>query len=444
MLAALSGCQKEEEIFDNSRFYAYSTPISPFTATVVSYLQKQDDSTHLSVAISKRYGFPVWNKAQYVKSGNKVLLFVPLAKNEEKSVGGVWYFTQEGNSISYRVLGNNPSQAGFDQYFWMIDYFNQVLFANSVYQYKSPKTNGYLKTEASDGLFITRCVDTFINDYFTGTHCWDVFNDGNGDGSLGATDLSGNGDNFTPPSGGSTNPADPNPEVDTKDPSFKDTKADCVFGKLVGRTATSIYDPNTVVGKLLKDFWGKESVTDITFKISDNFSSASKHANSQMKDNKIIVTLNQSYINSCSMVELARTLIHESIHAELSVKVAKLEGYFGKDMMLDKEFSDLWSKYKILKDLDQQQHNLMAENYINTIAKGVEAYHMNNRAEFEETRSTQIGEEWFNYDEFYKSIAWVGLDKTSQYTEKSKDTDWKTKYDRYRVRANSWDTKSCN
>ena len=211
MLAALSGCQKEEEIFDSSRFYAYSTPISPFTATVVSYLQKQDDSTHLSVAISKRYGFPVWNKAQYVKSGNKVLLFVPLAKNEEKSVGGVWYFTQEENSISYRVLGNNPSQAGFDQYFWMIDYFNQVLFANSVYQYKSPKTNGYLKTEASDGLFITRCVDTFINDYFTGTHCWDVFNDGNGDGSLGATDLSGNGDNFTPPSGGSTNPSDPNP-----------------------------------------------------------------------------------------------------------------------------------------------------------------------------------------------------------------------------------------
>ena len=211
MLAALSGCQKEEEIFDSSRFYAYSTPISPFTATVVSYLQKQDDSTHLSVAISKHYGFPVWNKAQYVKSGNKVLLFVPLAKNEEKSVGGVWYFTQEENSISYRVLGNNPSQAGFDQYFWMIDYFNQVLFANSVYQYKSPKTNGYLKTEASDGLFITRCVDTFINDYFTGTHCWDVFNDGNGDGSLGATDLSGNGDNFTPPSGGSTNPSDPNP-----------------------------------------------------------------------------------------------------------------------------------------------------------------------------------------------------------------------------------------
>ena len=211
MLAALSGCQKEEEIFDSSHFYAYSTPISPFTATVVSYLQKQDDSTHLSVEISKRYGFPVWNKAQYVKSGNKVLLFVPLAKNEEKSVGGVWYFTQEENSISYRVLGNNPSQAGFDQYFWMIDYFNQVLFANSVYQYKSPKTNGYLKTEASDGLFITRCVDTFINDYFTGTHCWDVFNDGNGDGSLGATDLSGNGDNFTPPSGGSTNPSDPNP-----------------------------------------------------------------------------------------------------------------------------------------------------------------------------------------------------------------------------------------
>ena len=214
MLAALSGCQKEEEIFDNSRFYAYSTPISPFTATVVSYLQKQDDSTHLSVEISKRYGFPVWNKAQYVKSGNKVLLFVPLAKNEEKSVGGVWYFTQEGNSISYRVLGNNPSQAGFDQYFWMIDYFNQVLFANSVYQYKSPKPNGYLKAEASDCHIIIHCVNTYICDEFTGVHCWDEF-DIIGDGSLGG----GQGNDFIPPSGGPTTPADdPEPKVDTKRP----------------------------------------------------------------------------------------------------------------------------------------------------------------------------------------------------------------------------------
>lgn len=91
--------------------------------------------------------------------------------------------------------------------------------------------------------------------------------------------------------------------MDTKDPNSKIPKPIVCLGNLVGRTATSIYDPNTVVGKLLKDFFGKESVTDITFKISDNFSSASKHANSQMKDNKIIVTLNQSYINSCSMVE---------------------------------------------------------------------------------------------------------------------------------------------
>ena len=173
MLAALSGCQKEEEIFDSARFYAYSSPINPFTAAVVGYLQKRDDSTHLSVDISKRYGFPVWNKAQCVKSGDKVLLYVPLAKNEEKSVSGVWYFAQEGNSISYRVLSNNPSQPGFDQYFWMIDYFDQALFGHSVYQYKESRTNGYLKTKASDYDIIRHCTNAYVYDEHKGTYCWE-------------------------------------------------------------------------------------------------------------------------------------------------------------------------------------------------------------------------------------------------------------------------------
>ena len=437
MLAALSGCQKEEEIFDSSRFYAYSTPISPFTATVVSYLQKQDDSTHLSVEISKRYGFPVWNKAQYVKSGNKVLLFVPLAKNEEKSVGGVWYFTQEGNSISYRVLGNNPSQAGFDQYFWMIDYFNQVLFANSVYQYKSPKPNGYLKAEASDCHIIIHCVNTYICDEFTGVHCWDEF-DIIGDGSLGG----GQGNDFIPPSGGPTTPADdPEPKVDTTDPSFKDTKADCVFKKLVGATATSLFDPNTVTGSLLKDFFSNKY--NVKFKIIPasqmrNQTSANAETYPPSSNNEIEVWLKDSYVNSCSMVELARTLIHESIHAQIFM-VAK---YPNEAYSSDANFADLWKRYQ---DLGKQaQHNVMAESsYIAIIAKGLEEYHKNNRSAFEANLAERRLLEGFNYTEFYSNLAWYGLHKTQAFIQKMNNQDWYSKFNESLKQALNKDTSEC-
>lgn len=91
----------------------------------------------------------------------------------------------------------------------------------------------------------------------------------------------------------------------------------------------------------------------------------------------------------------------------------------------------------------RRDHNIMAENYINTFAKGVELYHQYNRSDFEVTSSSQAGKEWFNYNDFYRYTAWVGLGSTAQFTENSKNYEWLKRYVDYTTRANSWDTKEC-
>ena len=439
MLAALSGCQKEEEIFDSARFYAYSSPINPFTAAVVGYLQKRDDSTHLSVDISKRYGFPVWNKAQCVKSGDKVLLYVPLAKNEEKSVSGVWYFAQEGNSISYRVLSNNPSQPGFDQYFWMIDYFDQALFGHSVYQYKESRTNGYLKTEASDYDIVTHCKDAYVYDEYKGTYCWDEIV---GDSSIGPIDLSdtGKGNDFTPPSGGGTTPAEPKPEVDTTNATFRNTKAACILDKLLGKTNTTMYDPNTVVGKLLKDYWG--TTHKLTFVVADNLKTGnSGHAECEpLSTGNVIIRLKRDYIESCTNFELARTLIHESVHAEI---FARLQGP-KTGISGDQEFYSLFEKYKDY--CKQTDHNIMAESdYVNLIAQGLKAYHdAGYMKDFDANISTKYYGD-FDYQKLYSMEAWVGLDNTSQFNINKSNTSWHNDYLNYTKAPRTYkDSNTCN
>ena len=67
-------------------------------------------------------------------------------------------------------------------------------------------------------------------------------------------------------------------------------------------------------------------------------------------------------MNSLSNVELARTLIHESIHAEIYVRTQGLS----RGVSTDADFAKLFEQYKTYGD--QRDHNIMAESdYVNLI-----------------------------------------------------------------------------
>lgn len=148
------------------------------------------------------------------------------------------------------------------------------------------------------------------------------------------------------------------------------TKAACILAKLQGKTNTSMYDPSTVVGKLLKDYWGKTAAGahNLKFVVSPSsmLVSGSTHAQCETdksgKSNNVIIRISQEWMNSLSNVELARTLIYESIHAEIYVRTQGLSG----GVSTDADFAKLFEQYKTYGD--QLDHNIMDESdYVNLI-----------------------------------------------------------------------------
>lgn len=120
-------------------------------------------------------------------------------------------------------------------------------------------------------------------------------------------------------------------------------------------------------------------------------------------------------MNSLSNVELARTLIHESIHAEIYVRMQGLSG----GVSTDADFAKLFEQYKTYGD--QRDHNIMAESdYVNLIAQGLKAYHdAGYMAEFDSRiPDAYLGD--FDYQKFYSMMAWEGLDKTTACTANKK------------------------
>ena len=432
MLAALSGCQKEEVEPAKAKTYNIFENVgtNPYIQNLVSYLKQKGDTASFRKTFALEYGIPLWRKATVLKQGSVTSMLVPLKDCEANFISGIWIFEVKDGYIRYNVARNEQCKSYYKELEPFFRELEQSLFGikqkGAGYMRKGGILKGFEEVQTE------YCVWTNVCDGPWVLHCWYVhdlsfYRDEDGDAGS---------------SGGGVIP-DPKPEVDTKDPSFKDTKADCVFKKLVGATATTVFDPNTVTGNLLKDFFSDKY--SVKFKIVSasqmgNKITANAETYPPTSNNEIEVWLKDTYVNSSSMVEIARTLIHESIHAQIFMAVK----YPNEAYSSDANFADLWKRYQELGK--QAQHNVMAESsYIAIIAKGVEEYHKNNRTVFEANLRNSGKLDGFNYAEFYNSLAWVGLQKTNKYNEnQSTDSLWTKRIQDYLGLALNNDTNNCS
>ncbi len=298
----------------------------------------------------------MWDKAQYVESGGTVKLYVPLVKNEEKSIGGIWYFTHEGSALNYRVLVNSQAKPDYEQYSWMIDYFSQELYGHSMYNYKEViQPDSYLKGVAPK-MVSSHCVDMFINNYYKGTHCWDEFTSSGG----------GGGRNFNPSHGGSTstNPTpkpEPDPKVELDTSITKNPKLSCLWDKIM---AVGIGKRNPLIINFLANFSNTFSTNNISIIAMPGLKSESGqefYAQTNAKDiNNIKIYLNSDYVNNRSSIEVALTLAHEVVHANL----------FRYYKNSEDNFYTMFADYiKITKNkVFFDQHELMRQEYIPILA----------------------------------------------------------------------------
>jgi hypothetical protein len=147
----------------------------------------------------------------------------------------------------------------------------------------------------------------------------------------------------------------------------KNQKANCIFNKLGG---------NSTFQNLVKDFDNNSSTLNLTFVLGST-SPYNGLTRSVPPYRDVTIILDKAKVEARRTVEVARTFLHESIHAKIFADLSKVGGYenLNKD-----NFPELFDAYVFHKTngqkdvMDRTHHEYMARQYIDIIAAGLQQF----------------------------------------------------------------------
>jgi len=294
--------------------------------------------------IKNKLGIPIWNYSrEYIFEGNS-LLFIPVANefssfveaflvlfkgNDEKKLRH--HYIKRNELESYPVIKNDGNNKIPDKCFFLNLFiiFDKMIFdfedcslieswavANSFIT-EGSKSYSICNIEYEDWLYCSwTCGGTSENPYmFCNETCYPFYIY-----YTTCTEMGGAPSDPNPPGTGGNEPptsTGDTPEIITNDPSFLDTKADCIYDKL--------NSSGPVVKDLLSAFFGN-SILDLTFKVNYNLPT-NTHAKCIYESNTgVTIMLNGNYMETHTSIEVARTILHEACHAEIFGRIKKMGG----------------------------------------------------------------------------------------------------------------------
>jgi len=230
------------------------------------------------------------------------------------------------------------------------------------------------------------------------TYCIDTGNSGSGGSGPGGDSFCEEFDCYAFP--GTEGLGDGLEEEDQiiKDLSFKGTTADCIYEKLLSINGFK---------ELASEFDGLGTEFDVELKIG---ATQNASANGQTwwrgPNQPIEITFNEANINR-SALEVARTIVHEMVHAEMYRAINTTNP---SEVELD--FRETFNAYVMMyKGSADQQHNLMADEWVTKMGEILKDVH--------QILDPNGYNSFKNYyypngipDHFYKSVAWEGLTDT--------------------------------
>ncbi len=371
---------------------------NPNIQNLVSYLKQQGDTACFRRTFALEYGIPLWSKATVLKQGSNTSMLVPLKDCDANFISGIWVFEVQNGKIRYSVARNEPCKPYYDKLKPFFKELEQDLFGirnkDFTYSLVRGKLKGYA-TEVTEHCVMT-CAggdDSHIN---CSQHCWNsvdlVFEDG-AYGSGGSTsDYGGDGNHnsggpITPP----TNPKpEPDPKVELDTSITKNPKLSCLWDKIM---AVGIGKQNPLIINFLANFSNTFSTNNISIIAMPGLKSETSgqecYAKTDAKDiNNIKIYLNSDYVNNRSSIEVALTLAHEVVHANLFryyknsknnfytmfadyIKMTKNEIFFDQHELMRQEY------IPVLSTFHRQVASLNClpdsnENYIMVVMGGVE------------------------------------------------------------------------
>ncbi|MFZ3575828.1 hypothetical protein [Tenacibaculum finnmarkense] len=171
-------------------------------------------------------------------------------------------------------------------------------------------------------------------------------------------------------------------DFDQIDASKLTGKAECVYNKMV--------DNNNNINWILNNFKDgiRPSEFDLKFVMATDLPNSVNGRTLPANNNTIVIKINSNTLSDRTSLEVARTILHEGIHARLE-EFAKRDGSNATD------FPGIYDYYW-RNNKNTWSHQQMAAHYIGTIAKGLKQY---DNAE--------------HSNQYYNDLAWNGLYKIS-------------------------------
>lgn len=162
---------------------------------------------------------------------------------------------------------------------------------------------------------------------------------------------------------------------------------------------------NYYLRNLLANFTGVDSEFGIKIvsksQVFVNNKEVNGSASSPNLDNIILIKISSLRASNRSVLAIAKTLIHEYVHADM---FRKLNTQYTTQSDLD--FLTTYNYYASQKFQASPQHETMANLYVDEIANTLKYFHMNEIPK-EYNYITQNGT--INVDDLYEAMAWQGL-----------------------------------
>jgi hypothetical protein len=215
-----------------------------------------------------------------------------------------------------------------------------------------------------------------------------------------------------------------------KDPSFKETVADCIYEKLLSINGFK---------DLASKFEGLGTEFDVLLKIGTTKSVTANGQTSYKGPNQPIeITFNKDRMNR-SALEVARTIVHEMIHAEM-YRALNTQGLEDSDLSFKETFEEYTRQFFGDEDI---HHSYMADYWVDKMANMLELIH------------PQLGYLGLNDflspwayptgipKDFYKALAWEGLKDEDVRAWNNKTAEQKDQIE-FHIEKAKYGTKSCN
>ncbi len=199
-------------------------------------------------------------------------------------------------------------------------------------------------------------------------------------------------------------------EIIPSDAFKNNTKVSAIFRKL---------SKTDILSNITKNFMGERPVVHLMLDVKSLGASPNAYTsppNLSGNPHAVGITFNSDYIDKASDISVARTFLHESIHAEMFRKIESGDGTVNIN-----DFPGIFDYYSRYGSDGDWQHNQMAEHYVNTISDGLKQFDKENGITDRSGSVTIDGKE-VNYssEQFYKGMSYGGLHGTEAWEDLSK------------------------